>query len=366
MTSKATQIGISGSYSRDDCIFLLKELDLELLSVDEKEKRLQAGVHYSEMVSIENPPSAEYTRLFLKMLDKYKQRLAQEIAALAAHIHQHYAQQQITLLSLARAGTPIGILLHRTLKYKFLRDSQHYSISIIRDKGLDTAAIRHVLQQNRSPSSILFVDGWTAKGVITRELKQSVADWNKANPEQLNDTLCVISDIGGTADIVATSDDYVIPSGIMNSTVSGLVSRTVRTRHATADQFHGCMIYHHLASVDYSNLFIDQIYELINTTQPNNLPHYDKTLQHQQAQAYVQYLQKHYEILDINKIKPGIAEATRVMLRRIPRLLLLKNLHLEDIQHLKILAQEKNIPIHVDPNMPFNATALIKELEGEG
>lgn len=354
-------VGLSGSYDPDDCIFLLKKIDIKPLSIEEKERRLQAGVHYSEMLSIENRPSSIYTRLFLDMVEKYKIRLAREISALAAEIHRRKSDD-ITIVSLARAGTPIGVLIHRTLKNRYQRDSVHYAISIVRDKGLDLAALRYILS-HRSPESILFVDGWTAKGVITQELKQAIAQWNATHDEQVSDELCVVSDIGGTADIVATYDDYVIPSGIMNSTVSGLISRTVLTTELSKESFHGCIQYDHLANCDFSNFFINEVDKHIDITKPNALPKKAAPTRHATIMAFIQKTQKLFSIEDINKIKPGIAEATRVMLRRIPDKLILRDKNSPDVQHLCVLAQEKNITVEMDQDMPFNAMAIIKNIK---
>lgn len=57
-----------------------------------------------------------------------------------------------------------------------------------------------------------------------------------------------------------------------------------------------------------------------------------------------------------------MAEATRVMLRRIPDLLLLRQLDCTDTHHLEKLAEEKNIQVVVRNDMPFGACALIKDV----
>jgi hypothetical protein len=45
----------------------------------------------------------------------------------------------VVIASLARAGTPIGVLLLRTLRAQGV-PAVHYSISIIRDRGIDRVA----------------------------------------------------------------------------------------------------------------------------------------------------------------------------------------------------------------------------------
>lgn len=357
---------LTGSYDPEDCLFLLQEASgVELLTVEEKERRLQSGIHYSQMVSMEQAPTDAYLDVFYRLTNKYKKRLATEILQLAMLLKKEVGNT-ITLVSLARAGTPIGILLKRALAQIGMMVN-HYSISIIRGKGIDEAALAYLRTEGISPNSIVFVDGWTAKGAITRELKQSITSWNSQNPDYLlSDKLCVVSDIGYTADYVATHDDYVIPSGILNSTVSGLVSRTIRNPNVVG--FHQCVTYHDLQVHDLSNWFINKIAlefaEVMNETLA--IPEImDKQVQgrhHQVVLDYLTQLMRQEHIEDINKVKPGIAEATRVMLRRIPDLLLLKNDQLEDVEHLLILAKEKQIRVVIDPTMPFNALALIQDL----
>ena len=70
-----------------------------------------------------------------------------------------------------------------------------------------------------------------------------------------------------------------------------------------------------------------------------------------------------FQIADVNHIKPGVAEATRVMLRRVPAYLILQSLEDQDVQHLKWLAKEKSVPIIIETLMPFKAVAFIKVLK---
>ena len=43
----------------------------------------------------------------------------------------------LVIVSLARAGTPIGVLIKRYLEKKYCVQLTHYSISIIRGRGID-------------------------------------------------------------------------------------------------------------------------------------------------------------------------------------------------------------------------------------
>jgi hypothetical protein len=67
-----------------------------------------------------------------------------------------------------------------------------------------------------------------------------------------------------------------------------------------------------------------------------------------------------HAITDVNLVKPGIAEATRVVLRRVPDRLIVRDPHAEDLQHLLVLAGARNVRVEVDPTLPFQAAALIR------
>jgi hypothetical protein len=396
----------SGSYSPEDVIFLLKPMTLAMVDIADKERLIQSGAHhYSELLSPEQMPGPSYLQLFEALTARYAQRLAAEIMALARFLIKT-RPRQITVVSLARAGTPIGALLIRALRILGQTDACHYSISIIRDRGIDQNALAFILHhKQREPAGLVFVDGWTAKGVIAGELRQALRDWNTRQPERLNESLYVVSDIGGVADVAATDDDYAIPSGILNATVSGLTSRSVLNAEIGPDDFHGCVFYEEFQPQDRSQWFLDQVsahfIELIPVTDSlslyssyprkqsgsldsrirgnddqkcANLPRMgiiskpiysnsDQRLERRQAMLdFLARIHKNYRISNQNFIKPGVAEATRVLLRRLPNLLLLRDPEHPDVEHLQWLAREKKIPVIIDSTMPIQAAALIKDL----
>lgn len=355
---------INGSYDPSDCLFLLTPLQPRFVSIQQKERLIQReGRHYSELISRESPPDATYLGLFQELTRRYRRRLAEEVIALAAAIAER-RKPPITLVSLARAGTPIGALLQRALTRHLGISSQHFSISIIRDRGIDTNALRHILRTaGRDPAGLAFVDAWTAKGVITRELKQAVAEWNRREPERLDDRLYVISDIGGSADVAATYDDYAVPSGILNATVSGLISRSILNEEIGPEEFHGCVLYHDLRSHDQTNWFLDEVTAAMAAPRQGVLPQHQRAERRRVTSACLADWQRTYGIPEVNHIKPGVAEATRVMLRRVPARLLLRDAAHPDVAHLRWLATEKGVPISLDREMPFNAAAFIRTVD---
>ena len=314
------------------------------------------------MISNEEAPSKIYLDTFYNLIHIYGDRLAAEIKLLAIKIHNAKGAS-ITVVSLARAGTPIGVLLTRALKANHTSDVKHYSISIIRDRGIDNAALQYIADSGRKADSIIFVDGWTAKGIINRELKHAVADWNSKSCYQIPDELCVISDLSGHAEYIATTDDYAIPSGVLNSTVSGLLSRTLMLDDIAG--FHQCVRYSHLAVYDLSNWFVDNICDRFDkvSVAKDEVSLSDQTQRQTNVSSFIVKTMSDYNIQDVNKIKPGVAESTRVMLRRVPRLLILKDINSPDVAHLKVLANEKSIIIKEDPLMPFSAIAFIENVK---
>lgn len=355
----------SGSYRPEDTVFLLKPMAMETVDVATKERLIQSGQrHYSELLAPEQVPDPRYLELFEALTARYARRLAAEIMALACHL-MATRRGQITVVSLARAGTPIGALLTRALHQQGRLDVRHYSISMIRDRGIDENALAFMVRrEGREPAGLAFVDGWTAKGVIAEDLRRALRRWNAGQPEPLDETLHVVSDIGGVADVAATYDDYAIPSGILNATVSGLTSRSILNAAIGPEDFHGCVFYAGFAPQDRSHWFLDQITGHFASVKPVSVRCHPEERQ-QRRQLMVEFLARidaHYSISDRNFVKPGVAEATRVLLRRLPDVLLLRDPDHPDVEHLRWLALQKRVPIVIDPAMPLYATALIKEL----
>ncbi|MEZ8293426.1 cysteine protease StiP domain-containing protein [Vibrio splendidus] len=360
--------GIIGSYPASDCLFLLKEIPQNFVEVDDKERLIQSGeMHYSEMVSQEEAPSSDYMTIYRDLMDAHGDQIAMEVIQLAKEIvfnrlgYGLTPEQPLVLVSLLRAGTPIGVLLNRTLEMMGFH-SIHYSISIIRDRGIDDTALSYICE-NYQDESIVFIDGWTAKGVITRELKSTIGDFNRTHNTSVPDQLFVISDIGGSADVSVTAQDYAMPSCLLNSVISGLVSRSVLGKNEQG--LHGCVRYDHLQDHDVSNRFINQIMNGVPSWLLSGVPEVNLDTPEVRQQRVVQFLvriQSEFGVTDINRIKPGIAEATRVMLRRVPDVLLVQSMDDPSVRHLHQIAKEKAIEVIEYPDMPFGACGLIKDI----
>ncbi len=357
-------MSFSGSYRQHDVEFLLKPLALQsFVDVPEKEFLIQSGQrHYSEMLSPESLPSARYLEVFRQASAANTERMARDCLALAGLIAARRTGP-ITLVSLARAGTPVGVVLNSLLPQVFGRASTHYSVSIIRDRGIDQVALAHILAQGHAPESIVFIDGWTGKGVISRELSAAIDDYNRQHGTGIDGGLYVLSDLAGTAACAASCDDYLIPSSILNATVSGLISRSILNDAIGPGDFHGCVYYEQFAAHDQSQAFADGLVAAALAQAQAGLTAavaVDKERAGEVSRAYMLAALAQHGISDVNMIKPGIGEATRVLLRRSPRLLILRDAGKPEVAHLAVLAQEKNIPMVVDSELPYHAVSLIR------
>lgn len=356
----------SGSYPSDDVEFLLTPLTMEPISdIVEKERLIQSGRrHYSEVIGVEQQPDAEYLQLFEAAVADNLDRMATDVVTLGRHILLH-RPRGVVLVSLARAGTPVGVALRRLLREGFGVEAPHYSVSIIRDRGIDREAIAF-LARRHDPAEIVFLDGWTGKGAIASELRSALTALGDERPAGLADELFVLADLAGVATACGSTDDYLIPSAILNATISGLVSRTILNELLAPGDFHGCLFYDHLMPQDRSLWFVDRLHarimQLLPKLKADPLPCIDIAAVRHRSERLVTSLMERFAVHDRNYVKPGIGEATRSLLRRTPRLLLLRNPEESCVRHLRLLASAKDVPSIILPDLPLAAAVIIRRL----
>ncbi len=443
-----------GTFKEEDVTILLKDISglVEPQSTEEREKAIQSGRHYCEMLPIEYEPSKAYELAFEDALRRYSGLTARAVASAAQKIWRRKDGDPV-IVSLARAGTPIGILIKRYIRLKYGADIPHYTISIIRGKGIDRNAVMHILSKHQA-EKIQFVDGWTGKGAIQKELRKAMAEFPEIDPG-----LAVLSDPAHVAALCGTRDDFLIASSCLNATVSGLLSRTfLRPDIIGEKDYHGAVFYKELMAKDVSYHFIDtiekEIERLIQEESEKSFPReseksfpresedpFQKNRQNSETSFLKDSFQKRsetsfpkesfqkrsetsflkdsfqkrsetsflkdsgesfpkelsqgesreskatenpdddcgewvnpalrevediaakYGVKDINLIKPGIGEATRVLLRRLPWKVLVHSLDDEEhLGHLYQLAREKGVDISEYPLRNYRACGIIKSL----
>jgi len=353
------------SYAPEDVTFLLTSIDIAPTAVAEKERLIQSGqAHYSEMISQERRPDARYIAIYEDALARHAGRIATDIARLARGIAAEIAHGRlspaITLCSLVRAGVPCGVLLRRALA-RLGVDVAHYGVSIIRDRGLDRQAIEYV-RAVRPTADILFVDGWTGKGAIAGELAKS---WRTMSRQAAR--LVVLADPAGHAWLSGSHEDWLIPSGILGANVSGLISRSILKSDLLApSDFHGAIEVGHLADIDRSRSFVDRVTQDLDAAlgQDARAPGTGSARRRAQAAGCVDAIAQRHGVDNLNRVKPGIAEATRAVLRRRPRKVFLRDLHDPDLAALVHLCRQDGIEMDVDPDIvgPYRAITLIEKV----
>lgn len=401
----------------DECELLLKDLTgiIKEITVEEKEELIRSGVNYSEFISKEDVPSESMKKIFFSMLKWSKRKIATYVVKISEAIYNEKGKD-LVLVSLARAGTPYGILIKRYLKLKYNVDIKHYSISIIRGKGIDYNALKYILKNNQS-GNIQFVDGWTGKGSIIGELNNTIDKFNKEFNKKFNknidSSLAVVADPAKLCKFYGTREDIVIPNCCLNSTVSGLISRTVHNRKFIGEMdFHGAKTLDYLRSEDLSMYFIEEISnefcselvynyddtegvlregfegeeEIAGNKAYGNDDEYSidsigieskvtkyrskylnsceslmEPIDKEYARTIAEEIRKIFNVKNINNIKLSIGESARVLLRRKARLVLVRDLEDKNIAHIIELAKEKDVEVVKYNTGSYRCMAIIEE-----
>lgn len=372
------------SYLTEDVVLLLKDItgSVQPQSTEEREKLIQAGRHYSEMLPVEYVPTEKYMEVYREALYRYAKQVADAVGVLSDRIMAARGRD-VVLVSLARAGTPVGILIRRYIRLKYRVDVPHYSISIIRGRGIDGNAMQYLLDRYR-PEQLLFVDGWIGKGAILGELEKDVRAYPGVSLE-----IAVVADPAGVTELCGTHEDILIPSSCLNSTVSGLISRTfLRDDIIGEKDFHGAVYYEELKDSDLSYEFIETIEKnfSIEDPLPNPESEFGRPGREETGSVSpegketgnveetsgsrgkgideVREIAAFFGIEDINFIKPGIGETTRVLLRRVPWKVLVDERYRGDpeLSHVVRLAEEKQVPVEYYPLTHYKCCGIIKKL----
>ncbi|MFJ7767414.1 phosphoribosyltransferase [Streptomyces sp. NPDC097107] len=355
------------SYAPDEVGWLLQDLSDVTLEAptEEREEAIQSGgAHYAESLPVEYQPSEQYQELFHAALATSATRLARAVGAVTEIVLAERSPRPV-LVSLARAGTPVGVLMRRWAQFRHGLDLPHYAVSIVRGRGIDANALRW-LADRHDPADVVFVDGWTGKGAITRELAAALGDFEVSDGVTgFDPEIAVLADPGSCVRTYGTRDDFLIPSACLNSTVSGLISRTVlRADLVGTHDFHGAKFYRELAGADLSPDFLDAVSgrfpDVADTVdaQAKELLSADRTPTWE-GWAAVERISEEYGIHDVNLVKPGVGETTRVMLRRVPWKVLARAGAGADLDHVRLLAEQRGVPVEEVDDLPYTCVGLI-------
>ncbi|MAD47468.1 MAG: hypothetical protein CMH98_20960 [Oceanospirillaceae bacterium] len=358
---------ISSSFSSEDLTLLLNQATGSPVSVEEKEQLVASGGHYSDVFVKEGLLSESLKKAYDYALNENKgaRRLAYHIQFLAKEIVAHSSPNKpLVLISLVRAGVPLGVLLTRYIRRNFPEVSvKHYGISIIRDRGIDQKALETIHKKNLD-SIHYFIDGWTGKGSISYELRHALR--NISLPFDFK--LVVDSDPAKTATHCATYEDWLIPFGLVGAQISGLFSRTLWADNS----YHMAAYFSDLEKDDISSNFIETVEKYTEEVIVASDYPADCSLKNSataelfsdvSASEVIKEAMDTFNLSSIHKVKPGIAEATRAIHRRTPRLIILRTAQDPETNYIKSSAEEKGVPIQygLSGGMgPFRAITILK------
>ena len=227
-------------------------------------------------------------------------------------------------------------------------DLPHYAVSIVRGRGIDANALRW-LAAHHDPADVVFVDGWTGKGAITRELAErqrsrpTVAGFDPEiavladpgslradlrHPRRLPDPLRLPQLDRLRADLAHRAARRpgrpgrlprreVLPRTRRRGRLGGLPGR--RRRPLPRGRGRGRRRGQGAAR-----------------QRPHARPG--------RAGAAVERISEEYGIHDVNLVKPGVGETTRVLLRRVPWKILARAGAGADLDHVRLLAEQRACP----------------------
>lgn len=342
-----------GSFNPRDVTVLMSKHTIRTTPTREKEERIQSGQHYATMLSDEPTPSNAYlhathpTRTPPSVITGTL-AVSNAIQALTPH--------HAVLVSLARAGTLPGIVIKRTLEH-YGTPATHYTVSIIRDYGLDPRAAAFILERH-DPRDITFVDGWTGKGVIHRELQ---ASWRAMTGHDA--VLAVLHDPAGVATIAGMHADALLPSGLLGATAAGLLSRTFLPPEP---DFHAVTQFEYLHAFDMTNDILESWWASVLAHGPLDViegvvPRHVTASESVQAvaAATVERIMRSFTVTDVNRVKVGVMEATRALLRRSSVTLLVPDTTVAHVQPALVLAAERRVPVIPFDTSPYTLAAVI-------
>jgi hypothetical protein len=171
-------------------------------------------------------------------------------------------------------------------------------------------------------------------------------------------------DVCGAAKYAASHDDYLIPSTLLGGTLSGLVSRSVLpSGEEDGDAFHGCVPLDSLRRYDLSRWFIGVIRSrLAAVGSPAGAPPNASGGASRRAETArcLDLMLARHGLSDRNRIKLGIGETVRVLLRRKPETVWISDrTNPTDADLIRRLAKLRNVPVTAEAGLPFDAVAVI-------
>lgn len=350
---------IKGTYASEDCVYLLQDMQDLVTPVTQSEKKQQmlSGKKSYEMIPYEYKVDEVSERTFLRMVEENCESVARYTGILSESIYK-VKGRQVVLVSLARGGVPVGVLCKRYFKKIYGINVPHYVISLIRNEGIDIAALRYI-EQHHPDSYIQFIDGWTGMGFISSQLEKYVAEYNELYKRNVDPSLGVLVDSSKICQYYGTRDDVVFPCCCLNATVCGMISSIFYDRSVIDhNSFHGALQWNEEIGIDYSNFFVNKVSSYLKKQSSVMAP-----IEENYAARCLSVVQTDFNVNEKKNIKFGIGESTRAIIRYDLRCLLIKDESNPNLQFILELAKKRNIKVMKYTKTDYECIALISDKE---
>ncbi len=80
--------------------------------------------------------------------------------------------------------------------------------------------------------------------------------------------------------------------------------------------------------------------------------------------AAVERISERYGIGEVNLVKPGVGETTRVLLRRVPERVLVRPSAWAELPHVLHLARQRGVPVEAVADLSYSCVGLIEPRSG--
>jgi hypothetical protein len=132
-------------------------------------------------------------------------------------------------------------------------------------------------------------------------------------------------------------------------------------------QFHGAKFYAGLRGADVSSRYLDAVSGWFGD--PSVAVEVERELcairNSDRAPTWtgwraVERIAAAYGIANLNLVKPGVGETTRVLLRRVPWRVLVRTGVEQDVAHVLLLADERGVPVEWVDDLAYSCVGLIR------
>jgi hypothetical protein len=160
-----------------------------------------------------------FERLLLLSIEREKAAVLGMVEALAQRVAAATPSAPL-LVSILRAGVPVGALLARALGRHLAEEVPLVALSLFDGLGWDAVALEAALEDHPG-RPVVFVDGWTSRGGVTGELRRSYERWTSSGKPDFTrgegPRLAVLCDPRGLASFSALQADRFVPSSLFTA-----------------------------------------------------------------------------------------------------------------------------------------------------